>query len=291
VRGNWPSNWAAEHFEDVIMKDVTRLKVMHGETCDVTTSLMLRDPRDQSRSFYDYYVAKHQKGLGQNQKDAPGRTKRIWPDLEGPRAWGESFEEWTSLPNAWNMQTRELLGNKCTASMRQPGWNVDATTGARAKPMFTAGADPNASDDDDAKTNFLSDKMSENTTTEDDAATTSGCDYLVTGEDYARAAKTVEAFDVVGVVDAFDSFLLRLGASVGISHEKLRYVRSNVKKEDEDNGGDDAGVTSSSTTKTTKTTHPRSMVYDERLYALAKKVRPISHWFPYDPVRVVNAVP
>jgi hypothetical protein len=33
------------------------------------------------------------------------------------------------------------------------------------------------------------------------------------------------------------------------------------------------------------------MVYDERLYALAKKVRPISHWFPYDPVRVVNAVP
>ena len=41
----------------------------------------------------------------------------------GPEAWGRDAGEWAA--NVHDMQVRELLGDKCTTQMRQPGYEVE----------------------------------------------------------------------------------------------------------------------------------------------------------------------
>ena len=151
VRGNWPSNWPAENFERVLA-DVATLKEEFGDseekdaksTCRVTTSAMLREPAAQYLSFYDYYIRKHQEAIPNAAKD---RDKR-WPDVPGRAAWGADAGEWAArVPN---MQTREMLGDKCTPQMRQPGYDVVWPAGESAPTRRRRAREGRRVRDDDA---------------------------------------------------------------------------------------------------------------------------------------------
>jgi len=93
-----------------------------------------------------------------------------------------------------------VLGDKCTSTMRQPGYDVE-WRGQGSEPVrigshrFT----PEACGD-------------------------------VTEADYARFQHTIQEFDVVGTTEQFDSFLLLLAHSTGLQH--LQYVRSNEGSHD-----------------------------------------------------------
>ena len=211
IRGNWPSNWPAEHFATRILSDVERLRAEYGanriesnpeknvsnvsktrfknRSCSVTTSLMLRDPARQYESFWRYYIEKRQ------QQPAGTDITKKWPDVDGAPFWGDSFAEWASrVPS---MQIREVLGDKCVAQMRQPPF--DAKLDSNGVWVRTG----NHSFDENA------------------------CPYEVGERDFARFEALLERIDVVGVTERFDAFLLRLGETTGL--RRLEYVKSNVK--------------------------------------------------------------
>jgi hypothetical protein len=211
IRGNWPSNWPAEHFATRILSDVERLRAEYGanriesnpeknvsnvsktrfknRSCSVTTSLMLRDPARQYESFWRYYIEKRQ------QQPAGTDITKKWPDVDGAPFWGDSFAEWASrVPS---MQIREVLGDKCVAQMRQPPF--DAKLDSNGVWVRTG----NHSFDENA------------------------CPYEVGEHDFARFEALLERIDVVGVTERFDAFLLRLGETTGL--RRLEYVKSNVK--------------------------------------------------------------
>ena len=188
VRGNWPSNWPAENFARV-MQDVAELREQFEPYgCVVSTSILLRKPFPQYLSFYNYYIRKHQTA-------SPGSdVNRRWPDVMGSAAWGSDAGEWAA--NVRDMQVREVLGDKCTSTMRQAGYDVEWRGGEpiRVAPhVFPA-------------------------------------ECAVTEDDYARFQRTIQEFDVVGTTEQFDSFLLLLAAKTGLQH--LQYVRSNTGSHD-----------------------------------------------------------
>ena len=199
VRGNWPSNWPAENFERVLA-DVATLKEEFGDsfgdseekdatsTCRVTTSAMLREPAAQYLSFYDYYIRARQEATPDAAED---RSKR-WPDVPGRAAWGADAGEWAArVPN---MQTREMLGNKCTPQMRQPGYDVVWRAGESA-PSRVGAREKDV-----------------------ECATT-------TPSDFRRFEAMLRSIDVVGVTERFDEFLLALKDVAGVRH--VAYVKSN----------------------------------------------------------------
>ena len=213
VRGNWPSNWPAENFERVLA-DVATLKEEFGDsfgdseekdatsTCRVTTSAMLREPAAQYLSFYDYYIRAHQEAIPNAAKD---RDKR-WPDVPGRAAWGADAGEWAArVPN---MQTREMLGDKCTPQMRQPGYDVVWRAGESA-PSRVGARERDV-----------------------ECATT-------TPSDFHRFEAMLRSIDVVGVTERFDEFLLALKDVAGVRH--VAYVKSNE-------GAKNRGSTKSSST-------------------------------------------
>ena len=87
-------------------------------SCDVTTSVLIRDPFAQYLSFYEYYIRKVQ-----TEEIKPEHLHKKWPDVPGTAAWGVDIAEWAARVH--DMQTRELLGDKCTGQMRQPGYDVE----------------------------------------------------------------------------------------------------------------------------------------------------------------------
>ena len=171
VRGNWPSNWPAENFAGRIMPDVAALREQFEPLgCTVSTSILLRKPLPQYLSFYNYYIRKHQTAA------AGGDENRRWPDVMGSEAWGSDAGEWAAaVPD---MQVRELLGDKCTTSMRQPGYDVEWRDGAPAR-LGLHQFPP---------------------------------ECRVTQEDYGKFERMIQEFDVVGSTEQFDSFLLLLAA-------------------------------------------------------------------------------
>ena len=150
-----------------------------------STSLLVREPFAQYLSFYNYYIAKHQ-----NEKPVFGKQ---WPDVEGPQAWGSDAGEWAL--GAPDMQVRELLGNKCTTTMRQPGFDV-LWDGNDAAPRRTG-------------RHVLP-----------EACTVSADDFAAF-EDVIREG----GIDVVGVTEKFDSFLLLVARAAGVMHPQ--YAVSN----------------------------------------------------------------
>ena len=107
VRGNWPSNWAAERFLTRVLPDVHDLRrEFEGTPCEITTSTMLRDPADQYLSFYHYYIEKNQR----RPERGSASENDLDPNAPGPEAWGSDFAEWAS--GVRDMQVREMLGNK-----------------------------------------------------------------------------------------------------------------------------------------------------------------------------------
>ena len=200
IRNEWG---ATDAFENVVMKDLKELRATHSHLgCEITSSMLLRDPTAQYRSFYEYYIRPEQDGAGPNQ---------------GKALWGDGFAEWASrVPD---VQLRELLGDRCTAQLRLPVFDVDGSTRTGDRTL-----------DETCK---------------------------VTLSDRARFEKLVKEIDVVGVAEEFDSFWLRTADVVGFQH--LEYVRSNtrrshgagrrlstarrsVRSDDEDDEGDDVSV-------------------------------------------------
>lgn len=188
VRGNWPSNWPAENFARV-MQDVTGLRE-HFEPlgCTVSTSILIRKPFPQYLSFFNYYIRKHQTAPAGND------VNRRWPDVMGTEAWGKDAGEWAT--NVHDMQVREVLGDKCTSTMRQAGYEIEWKGGEPAR------VGPHQFPEECA----------------------------VTEEDYARFQRMIQEFDVVGTTEQFDSFLLLLAAKTGL--QNLQYVRSNTGSHD-----------------------------------------------------------
>ena len=224
IRGNWPSNWAAEAFPGRILNDVEALRAAYGaadnggknssgaddsrkdsrteKTCSVTTSLMLRDPRAQYESFWRYYIEKKQRGESDETS--------VWPDVEGAAFWGDSFAEWASrVPS---MQIREALGDKCSAQARQPGFDAELEPATAANGSSSATTPPKAKRAWVRVGNHSFDSET--------------CDPFVTETDFARFEALVRRVDVVGVTERFDAFLLRLGEVVGL--RRLEYVKSNA---------------------------------------------------------------
>jgi hypothetical protein len=117
IRNEWG---ATDAFENVVMKDLKELRATHSHLgCEISSSVLLRDPTAQYRSFYEYYIRPEQDGAGPNQ---------------GKPLWGDGFAEWASrVPD---VQTRELLGDRCMAGR-------DATAGLRRRRIDQArGPDP-----------------------------------------------------------------------------------------------------------------------------------------------------
>ena len=111
VRNEWG---ATEAFENVIMKDLRELREHTAAVgCEVTSSLLFREPEAQYRSFHAYYIEKLRVG-----------TK---PE-EGPERWGDSFAEWAA--HQPDIQLRELLGDRCTPRLRDPPFDTRAGEGS-----------------------------------------------------------------------------------------------------------------------------------------------------------------
>ena len=121
----------------------------------------------------------------------PPRIARSGGGRARPRGVGADAGEWAArVPN---MQTREMLGNKCTPQMRQPGYDVvwragesDSGVGAREKDVECATTAPS---------------------------------------DFRRFEAMLRSIDVVGVTERFDEFLLALKDVAGVRH--VAYVKSN----------------------------------------------------------------
>ena len=110
IRNEWG---ATDAFENVVMKDLKELRATHSHLgCEISSSVLLRDPTAQYRSFYEYYIRPEQNGAGPNQ---------------GKPLWGDGFAEWASrVPD---VQTRELLGDRCmVGATRLPVFDVDGST-------------------------------------------------------------------------------------------------------------------------------------------------------------------
>ena len=243
VRGNWPSNWAAERFLTRILPDVHDLRrEFEGTPCEITTSTMLRDPADQYLSFYHYYIEKNQR------RPERGSTNEndLDPNAPGPEAWGSDFAEWAS--GVRDMQVREMLGNKCVRQMREPRFETrwDAASGARVRAAERSearkrrrrgergsggggGGGGGASEEEAGGANA---NVNVNALVNDDDDDASGCGYpdangtySITPADYARFESAVRAMDVVSSTERFDAFLARLRVRVGVRH--VAYVASN----------------------------------------------------------------
>jgi hypothetical protein len=193
LRGNWPSNWPAQHFQTRIMPDIDGLKNEFGEGsgygCEITTSVLIREPTSQTLSFYEYYIRKQQ-------EQDPGETKKMWPGVVGKESWGYDIGDYVASGRATNGQVREILGNKCTSNLREPGYEtewMDATN----KPVRTH-ARPISKE----------------------------CE--ITESDYEQFEKVLKWFDVVGTTDNFDHFLLTQSRTAGVRYPQ--YKKSNSGK-------------------------------------------------------------
>ena len=253
VRGNWPDKWPAENFIGKVLEDVLALKSEFGAadgggdglaSCDVTTSVLIRDPFAQYLSFYEYYIRKVQ-----TEELKPEHVYKKWPDVPGKEAWGVDIAEWAARVH--DMQTRELLGDKCTGQMRQPGYDVEWVEAQDTNPDV-GGSDPGRTVINGKELK----RVGEHVYHGDD------CHAKVTDEDWARFEKTIESFDVVGVTENFDEFLLLLAHRVGIAHPQ--YVRSNSGKHERDRGKMDDKVIA---------TVDAATVRDRKAHALAKTIQ------------------
>ena len=242
VRGNWPSNWAAERFLTRVLPDVHDLRrEFEGTPCEITTSTMLRDPADQYLSFYHYYIEKNQR----RPERGSANENDLDPNAPGPEAWGSDFAEWAS--GVRDMQVREMLGNKCVRQMREPRFETGGTRSAcvaRAAERSEArkrrtrgergsggggGGGGGASEEEAGGANA---NVNVNALVNDDDDDASGCGYparngtySITPADYARFESAVRAMDVVSSTERFDAFLARLRVRVGVRH--VAYVASN----------------------------------------------------------------
>ena len=115
IRNEWGATRA---FEDVVLRDLRDLRATHSHLgCEISSSMLFRDPTEQYRSFYEYYIRKEQE-----------KDPTTGPD-QGPGAWGDSFAEWARrVPD---LQLREALGDRCVPALRRPVFDVDQTTGKR----------------------------------------------------------------------------------------------------------------------------------------------------------------
>ena len=113
IRNEWGATRA---FEDVVMRDLRELRATHSHLgCEISSSMLFRDPTQQYRSFYEYYIRKEQE-------------KPRGPD-QGAGAWGDSFAEWArAVPD---LQLREALGDRCVPALRRPIYDTDPATGER----------------------------------------------------------------------------------------------------------------------------------------------------------------
>ena len=123
IRNEWG---ASEAFERVVLPDLDALREYTSAVgCEITSSLLFRDPPAQYRSFYEYYIEKLRDG-----KDLPRG--------DGPESWGAEFEEWAAeIPD---LQLRELLGDRCTPKLREAPFETTRSGDARpervgAKPL------------------------------------------------------------------------------------------------------------------------------------------------------------
>ena len=292
IRGNWPSNWAAEAFPGRILNDVEALRAAYGaaddggknssgaddsradsrteKTCSVTTSLMLRDPRAQYESFWRYYIEKKQRGESDETS--------VWPDVEGAAFWGDSFAEWASrVPS---MQIREALGDKCVTQMRQPGFDAELKElkeleRTADRPSASNGANGSSAPSTPGKeTRRDSSVVWVRTGNHSFDSTT--CDVEVTETDFARFEALARRVDVVGVTERFDAFLLRLGEVVGL--RRLEYVKSNAApKRKEEKSGETSGTESSGTSSSNEALARRVVAevasWDFKAHALAERAQ------------------
>ena len=113
IRNEWGATRA---FEDVVMRDLRELRATHSHLgCEISSSMLFRDPTAQYRSFYEYYIRKEQE-------------KARGPD-QGVAAWGDSFAQWArAVPD---LQLREALGDRCVPALRMPIFHTDPATGER----------------------------------------------------------------------------------------------------------------------------------------------------------------
>ena len=294
IRGNWPSNWPAEHFATRILSDVERLRAEYGanriesnpeknvsnvsktrfknRSCSVTTSLMLRDPARQYESFWRYYIEKRQ------QQPAGTDITKKWPDVDGTPFWGDSFAEWASrVPS---MQIREALGDKCVTQMRQPGFDAELKElkeleRTADRPSASNGANGSSAPSTPGKeTRRDSSVVWVRTGNHSFDSTT--CDVEVTETDFARFEALARRVDVVGVTERFDAFLLRLGEVVGL--RRLEYVKSNaVPKRKEEKSGETSGTESSGTSSSNEALARRVVAevasWDFKAHALAERAQ------------------
>ena len=266
VRGNWPDNWPAEHFRGV-MDDVAELRREFGPssssrdggdglaTCEVTTSLLLREPFAQYLSFYEYYIRKQQEGEVRAEHVGKG-----WPDVPGKAAWGRDIGEWATRVH--DMQTRELLGDKCTGQMRQPGYDVEWVASSTGGIADVAGSDPSSAE----LAVSIDGKTLGRVGVHPQAPE---CHAKVTDDDWQRFENLVEEFDVVGVTERFDEFLLLLARRVGLAHPQ--YVRSNAGKHERDRSKMSAKTTAVIDAATTmdRAAHELAGTIQSRLVAAA----------------------
>ena len=199
LRGNWPSNWPAQHFQTRIMPDVDALREEFGEGseygCEITTSVLIREPTSQTLSFYEYYIRKQQ-------EQDPGETKKMWPGVVGKESWGYDIGDYVASGRATNGQVREILGDKCTSNLREPGYETEWVE-ATNKPRRTH-------------------------------ARPIGKECEITESDYERFEKVLRWFDVVGTTDNFDHFLLTQSRMAGVRYPQYKKSNSGKHKQEWD---------------------------------------------------------
>ena len=124
ARNEWG---ASEAFERTILRDLKETRAeLEALGCGVTTSLLIREPEAQYRSFWNYYVAK----LRDDPDDAD--------PAKGPEAWGDSFQEWAALVP--DLQLRELLGDRCTPRLREPVFETETNENKSASAWRRGGS-------------------------------------------------------------------------------------------------------------------------------------------------------
>ena len=195
VRGHMPDNWSARHFLDRVLPDVEALRDEFRGSCSVTTSFLTRDPFSQYKSFYGYYIKKMQAKAVDFERLNEG----------GEAAFGANFAEWAV--NVPDMQTRELLHDKCVPQMREGGYEVRPTMGEPTR---------------------IGKRWRE-------GARGGDCDSItISDEDWTRVEDALSRFDVVSTMERFNEFMLVLGRVTGMKH--LQYSHSNKGRETSDDG-------------------------------------------------------